>query len=362
MPSKSDAVSTSDAGQRWVLHVDLDQFLAAVEVLRRPELRGKPVVVGGKGDPTQRGVVSTASYEAREYGIRSGMALRTAVRKCPDAVFLPVDEPVYLEVSERVMDTLRSFPAAVEVLGWDEAFMEPDPVPDDPEALAHDVQRAVREETELSCAVGIGDNKLRAKIATEFGKPGGTFRLTERNWYPVMADRPTDALWGIGRKTAKRLAGLGIETVRDLALADPRWLADQIGPTMGPWLRRTSRGVDTSPVDPTPWVARSHGRETTFQQNLTDWDDVRREIRRLAAQVTEDVVAEGRLAARVAIKIRYAPFFTYTRSKTLGGPTTDVGPITDAALEALDRLDRRDPVRLLGVRADLSPIDASPAS
>ena len=348
---------TADPARRWVLHVDLDQFLAAVEVLRRPELRGKPVVVGARGDPTERGVVSTASYEAREYGIRSGMALRTAARKCPDAVFLPVDEPAYLEVSERVMETLRSFPAAVEVLGWDEAFMEPDPAPDDPEAFARDVQRAVREETELSCTVGIGDNKLRAKIATEFGKPGGTFRLTEENWYPVMADRPTDALWGIGRKTAKRLAGLGIHTVRDLALSDPRWLAEQIGPTMGPWLRRTSRGVDTSPVDPTPWVARSRGREETFQENLTDWERVRREVRRLAARVTEDIGAEGRRAIRVGVKVRYAPFFTYTRSKTLAEPTADLEPITAAALEALERLDRRDPVRLLGVRTDLEPLE-----
>jgi DNA polymerase IV len=340
-----------------VLHVDLDQFLAAVEVLRRPELRGKPVVVGGKGDPTQRAVVSTASYEAREYGIRSGMALRTAAKRCPDAVFLPVDEPTYLAVSEEVMAVLRSFPAVVEVLGWDEAFMEPDPVPDDPEAMAHDIQRAVREATELSCSIGIGDNKLRAKIATEFGKPGGTYRLTEENWYPVMADRPTDALWGIGRRTAKRLAGLGITTVRELALSDPRWLAEQIGPTMGPWLRRTSRGVDNSPVDAAPWVARSHGRETTFQQDLTDWEQVRDEVRRLAAQVTDDVVAEERQAMRIAIKVRYAPFFTYTRSKTLPEPTVDGATIAAAALEALERLDRRDPIRLLGVRADMAPVE-----
>jgi DNA polymerase IV len=350
--------TTPQSPQRWVLHVDLDQFLAAVEVLRHPELSGRPVIVGGKGDPTQRAVVSTASYEAREYGVRSGMALRTAARKCPDAVFLPVDEPAYLAVSEQVMDTLRSFPAVVEVLGWDEAFMEPEPPIDDPEAFARDVQRAVREATQLSCSVGIGDNKLRAKIATEFRKPGGMYRLTEENWYPVMADRPTDALWGIGRKTAKRLAGLGIETVRDLALSDPRWLAEQIGPTMGPWLRRTSRGVDTSPVDGTPWVARSRGREETFQRDLTEWDEVRDEIRRLAAKVVDDVVAEQRQVMRVAVKVRYVPFFTYTRSRTLTEPTTDVEPITTAALEALERLDRRDPIRLLGVRADLLPLES----
>lgn len=338
-----------------MLHVDLDEFLAAVEVLRRPELRGRPVVVGGEGDPTQRGVVSTASYEAREFGIRSGMPLRTAARRCPDAVFLPVDAPAYLAVSEQVMATLRNFPAVVEVLGWDEAFLEPRPVPTDPEAMAGEIQRAVREATGLACSVGIGDNKLRAKIATEFGKPAGMFRLTERNWYAVMADRPTDALWGVGRKTAKRLAVLGISTVRELALSDPRWLAERLGPTIGPWLRRTSRGVDTSPVDASPWVPRSHSRETTFQQNLVDWGEVREEVRKLATRVASDVAAEKRQAQRVAIKVRYAPFFTQTRSVGLVAPTTDADAIAVAALEALERLQRRDPVRLLGVRADMTP-------
>ncbi|MGH9266749.1 MAG: DNA polymerase IV, partial [Acidimicrobiales bacterium] len=144
---------------RYVLHVDLDQFIAAVELLRRPELRGKPVVVGGAGDPSKRGVVSTANYEAREYGIRSGMPLRTAHRLCPEAVFLPVDSRAYLPASARVMDTLRKFPAVIQVTGWDEAFMAVEP--DDPETLAREVQRAVRERTGLWCSIGVGDNKLR---------------------------------------------------------------------------------------------------------------------------------------------------------------------------------------------------------
>src|ERR1700675_2908261 len=147
---------------RWVFHVDLDQFIAAVEVLRRPELRNRPVVVGGDGDPTKRGVVSTASYEAREFGVHSGMPLRTAFKRCPDAVFLPVDADAYREASKSVMAALRSFPAVVEVAGWDEAFMEV--LSEDPELLALDVQRAVLDRTELWCSVGIGDNKLRAKI------------------------------------------------------------------------------------------------------------------------------------------------------------------------------------------------------
>ena len=143
---------------RWVLHVDLDQFIAAVEVLRHPELRGRPVVVGGDGDPTKRGVVSTASYEAREYGVHSGLPLRTAARRLPDAVFLPVDREAYEEASAEVMDVLRSTGAVVEVLGWDEAFLGVET--DDPEGIARSLAQRVREATRLDCTVGIGENKL----------------------------------------------------------------------------------------------------------------------------------------------------------------------------------------------------------
>jgi DNA polymerase-4 len=296
--------------------------------------------------------VATASYEAREYGVGSAMPLRTAARKCPDAVFLPVDAPAYEAASAVVMDTLRSFDAVVEVLGLDEAILGVDT--GDPEAFAHRVRRAVLEATGLHCSVGVGDNKLRAKLATDFGKPQGVFRLTEENWYDVMADRPTDALWGIGRKTAKRLAGLGITTVRELALADPGRLADELGPTMGPWYRRLARGVDTSPVEGTSWVARSHSRETTFQQNLTDPQRIEEEVRRLARLVVEDVRREGRPAVRVAVKVRYAPFDTHTRSLTLEEPTSDLGPVEEAAVRLLARLGLDRPVRLLGVRAEMA--------
>ncbi len=335
-----------------MLHVDLDQFVAAVEVLRRPELVGQPVVVGGRGDPTERGVVSTASYEAREYGVRSGMPLRTAARKCPEAVFLPVDGPAYEEVSASVMDTLRSLDVVVQVLGWDEAFLGV--VTDDPEAFARQVQAAVLDATRLHCSVGVGDNKLRAKIATDFGKPRGVFRLTEENWYAVMADRPTSALWGIGRKTAKRLAGLGIVTVRDLAQADPHQLAAELGPTMGPWYRRLGRGVDTSPVDATPYVPRGRGRETTYQANLTDWAEVEAEVRRLAEQVTRDLRRERRPAVRVGLKVRYAPFETHTASVTLPAATDSAEAFAAAAVALLDKFDTSRAIRLLGVRAEMA--------
>jgi DNA polymerase IV len=431
----SDAATSGPTGvhpiEHWVLHVDLDQFIAAVEVLRRPELAGKPVIVGGDGDPTKRGVVSTASYEAREYGVGSGMALRLAARKCPEAVFLPVDRDAYDAASAGVMGTLRSLewggrPVVVEVLGWDEAFLAagprpgeeqesgrtsqlgrgrpwagaadeldaeatpvveagqgrpppvqqearevslgrgpsggptpaPAPAPDplaDPVAFAGHIRARVLEETRLHCSVGIGDNKLRAKIATEFGKPRGSYVLTAENWFEVMGDRPTTALWGIGSKTGKKLAALGIDTVEQLATSDARVLAAELGPTMGPWYHRIGRGVSDGAVSAEPWVPRAHGRETTFQEDLDDWDRIADEVRALTRQVKDDIDREGRLAARVGLKLRYRPFITISRSLTLETATNDPDELAAAAVSLLDRVEKDRPVRLLGVRLEMVP-------
>jgi nucleotidyltransferase/DNA polymerase involved in DNA repair len=337
---------------RWVLHVDLDQFIAAVEVLRRPELRGLPVVVGGDGDPAKRGVVSTASYEARASGVHSGLPLRTAARRCPEAVFLPVDKEAYEAVSAEVMATLRGFDAVVEVLGWDEAFLAVDT--DDPEEVARQIAGRVRAATHLDCSVGIGRNKLQAKLATGFGKPAGVFRITGETWFEVLGDRPTDALWGIGSKTAKRLAGLGIGTVRELAVADPDALAGHFGPTTGPWLVLLARGRDISPVTDTPYVPRSRSREATFQIDIADWDEVRREVARLARLVAADVAKEERPAVRVVVKVRFAPFITRTHGHQLTAPASDPAVIEQAALAALARFTEGRPVRLLGVRAEFA--------
>ncbi|MET9246484.1 DNA polymerase IV [Nonomuraea sp. NPDC003709] len=335
----------------WILHVDLDQFIAAVEILRHPELRGKPVVVGGSGDPTQpRTVAATATYEAREHGIHSGMPLRTALKRCPEAIFLPSDPPAYEAASAHVMAVLREFPVRVEIWGWDEAFLGA--TTDDPETLAATIRQTVRERTQLSCSIGIGDNKHQAKLASGLAKPAGIYRLTSDNWAEIMNDRPTDALWGIGAKISKKLAALGLYTVAQLAAADPAHLARHFGPTNGPWYRYLALGKGEAEIVTTPWIARGHSRETTFQHDLTDEADITHHVAALATQVAHDAREAGRDITRVSVKVRFTPFLTRTRQSKLPAPTTDPATIQQAALTILTRFDFTRPVRLLGVAVD----------
>jgi DNA polymerase-4 len=334
----------------FVLHVDLDQFIAAVELLRRPELRGRPVVVGGVGDPTLRGVVMTASYEARRFGVRSGMPLRTALKRCPGAVFLPSDPEAYRAASRSVMAVLRSFPAVFENAGWDEAFLEVDA--GDPEALAHEVRSAVLAATQLSCSVGIGRNKLQAKIASDMAKPGGVFVLTDANWDEVMGGLQPHALWGIGSKRSAQLAELGIRTVAQLASADEEALAERFGPGTGPWLRRLALGEMDWRVSSKPYVPRSRSREVTFQQDLRTAEEVRREVASLARELVGEIAGDGRLVVRVVVKIRFVPFITVTHGAALDGPTLDPDLIEEGAMRALSRFELTRRVRLVGVRAE----------
>jgi DNA polymerase-4 len=347
----------STAAQPWVLHVDLDQFIAAVEVLRRPELAGRPVIVGGRGDPTERAVVSTASYEAREYGVGSGMPLRIAARKVPDAVILPVDHEAYNAASAEVMAALRAQPGAVvQVLGWDEAFVGI--TAEDPEAFARAIQQAVLERTRLHCSVGIGDTLVRAKVATGFGKPRGVYRLTSQNWLEVMGARPTIDLWGVGTKISRRLTALGIQTVAELAAAPEDALVAEFGPRMGLWYRQLGRGEGASVVDDTPWVARGHGRETTFQENIVDPAAIAQAARDLLDQVLDDVAAEGRPVVGLGLKVRYAPFFTKTFTKKIAS-TFDRDVVIAKAMELVAKIEPDRPLRLLGMRAEMAmPDDA----
>jgi DNA polymerase-4 len=342
----------------WILHVDLDQFIAAVEVRRRPELRGLPVVVGGSGDPTaRRQVVATASYEARDFGVHSGMPLRMAARKCPDAVFLPSDPAAYEEASAEVMQTLREFPVVVEVWGWDEAFLGAKT--DDPEALAHAIRTAVLERTGLSCSVGVGENKQQAKLATGFAKPAGVARLTHDTWWEIMGDRPTEALWGVGPRMAHRLAELGLHTVRQLASADSDVLSREFGPRMGPWYGLLGRGIGDTHVTDVPWVPKSRSHETTYPEDVADPAEIAERVAGLARAVTREVVDQGRTVVRVAVKVRFSSFFTQTRISKLPEPTREPEAVAAAALRVLGRFELGRPVRLLGVRVELNDVAAA---
>jgi DNA polymerase IV len=341
----------------WILHVDLDQFQAAVEVRRNPELAGLPVIVGGNGDPTEpRKVVTCASYPAREFGVRAGMPLRTAVRKCPDAVFLPLDTEAYDEASEEVMALLRDFGHPVEVWGWDEAYVGADlDDADDPIKLAQQIREVVAAGTGLSCSVGISENKQRAKVATGFGKPAGIYQLTESNWMAVMGDREVDALWGVGPKTAKKLAGLGITTVADLAATDATLLTSTFGPTTGLWILLLAKGGGDTNVSAEPWVPRSRSHVVTFPEDLTERVEIDAAVVDLARQTLAEIVNQDRVVSRVAVTVRTKTFFTRTKIRKLATPGTDGELITQTALQLLDQFDLDRPVRLLGVRLELLP-------
>jgi DNA polymerase-4 len=335
------------------LHVDLDQFLAAVEVRRRPELAGRPVVVGGNGDPTRpRQVVATASYAARRFGVHSGMPLGQALRRCPDAVFLPSDRAAYDAASEEVMATLRSFPVDVEVLGWDEAFVGGDI--DAPEPLAIEIQARVLAETGLTCAVGIGETKLQAKTATGFAKPGGVARLTTAGWLATMGGRDVTALNGIGARTRRRLAELGIRTVAELGAADHHALAAAFGPTIGPNLKLLGLGGLPSPVHSAPRVAKGRSKEVTFERDVHDHAEIEAVVVEFARELTESVVDEGREVTHVAVKVRTPSFYTRTKISKLEQPTTAPDVVAAKAIDVWRRFELTRPVRLLGVRVQLA--------
>jgi DNA polymerase IV len=337
---------------RWILHVDLDQFLASVELGRHPELAGLPVIVGGDGDPTEaRKVVTCASYEAREFGVHAGMPLRTAARRCPDATFLPSDPAAYDAASEQVMGLLRDLGHPVEVWGWDEAYLGTDV--ENPSHLAEQIRAVISSATGLSCSVGISDNKQRAKVATGFAKPAGVYTLTESNWMTVMGDRPVDALWGVGPKTTKKLATLDITTVWQLAHTDAELLTSTFGPRTGLWLLLLANGGGDDTVSSEPWVPRSRSHVVTFPQDLTDRSEMDSAVTELAQRALSEVVAASRIVTRVAVTVRTATFYTRTKIRKLDEPTTDPDVVVAAALRVLDLFELDRPVRLLGVRLEL---------
>ncbi len=284
------------------------------------------------------------------------MPLRTAARKCPDAIFLPLDTDAYDDASEEVMGLLRDIGHPVEVWGWDEAYVGAElDDSQDPIELAEQIREVVAAGTGLSCSVGISDNKQRAKVATGFGKPAGVFTLTESNWMTVMGDREVDALWGVGPKTAKKLVGLGITTVADLAAADATLLTSTFGPTTGLWILLLAKGGGDTKVSAEPWVPRSRSHVITFPADLTERAEIDAAVVDLARQTLAEIVAAGRVVTRVAVTVRTKTFFTRTKIRKLPSAGNDGELITQTALELLDQFELDRPVRLLGVRLELAP-------
>ena len=329
------------------LHADMDAFYVAVELVRRPELRGKPVVVATGTDPHARGVVMTASYEAREYGVHSALPLAVAHRRCPQAVLIPRDMELYKRASRKVMGILGEFSDTIEVVGLDEAYLDLSSSPA-PKARARELKGRVRAETRLACSVGIGPNKLLAKIASDLEKPDGRCVLAPERMLEAVGERPATLLPGVGPRTAERLGEIGVVTVNDLAKADDSKLERAFGPRHGPALRSLANGHDERAVT-SERAQKSESRETTFPHDISDRTELAETLDRLAEQVAAGMVEGGHVGRTVTLKIRLRPFRTHTRSRTLPDPTADAGVIRAVAGDLLERFELDAPVRLLGV-------------
>ena len=325
----------------------MDAFYVAVELLRRPELRGRPVIVATGTDPHARGVVMTASYEARKYGVHSALPLAVAHRRCPQAVLIPRDMELYKRGSKRVMEILGAYSDTIEVAGLDEAYLDLTGSPA-PKARARELKRRVRDETRLTCSVGIAPNKLMAKIASDLEKPDGLCVLGHDRWLDAVGDRSAAILPGVGPRTEERLTALGIGTVRELADAPAGRLERAFGSRLGLSLRDTANGRDDRAVT-TDRAPKSESRETTFPHDVSDRSLLRDTLDRFAAEVGERLARDGYVGRTVTMKIRLRPFRTHTRSRTLPAPTADVATIRDVARELLDGFELDAPVRLLGV-------------
>jgi len=337
---------------RIILHVDMDYFFAAVEIHENPKLKGKPVVVGA--DPKGgygRGVVSTASMEARKYGLHSGMPISIAYRKCPNCVFLPVNFELYEETSARIMKILKEYADTLEIGGIDEAFLDISSLGSfkDAEQLAKKIKEEIERKEQLSCSIGIGPNKLVAKIASDHQKPDG---LTV-----VTPSKVTDFLWplnvrkipGVGPKSEKVLNEVGIETIGDLARMTVEQLKELFGKN-GEALYELSHGIDKSPVVEF-YETKSVGREFTFEKDTDDVSKIRRIMKEFVHQIHHDLV-EQKLRFRTAtLKIRYSGFETHTHSLTLKEATDEKERISELAEQLFECfIPLKKKVRLIGIR------------
>ena len=346
---------------RWILHVDMDAFFASVEQLDNPSLKGKPVIVGGLGP---RGVVATASYEARAYGVHSAMPMAKARTLCPQGVYLAPRFDRYEELAARIRGILQEYTPLVEPVSLDEAFLDitgTERLHGPPERVAQEVHDRIPEELGLTCSVGLAYNKLLAKLASDSAKPGGLLIVKPEDAQGFLDPLPVGRLWGIGPKTVQRLASRGICTVGDLRAVDVSLLTSWFGPRSGVHLWRLARGLDDSPVVPER-EAKSLSQEVTYPEDLYDPRTIRAQVRELSLKVAGRLKAGGLLARVVRLKVRWSDFATNTRQLRLPEPTDHALLIAEAALGLLNRLEAEGRgVRLLGVGVgDLSPAEFRP--
>ncbi len=336
---------------RIILHIDMDSFFASVEVRENPLLRGLPVIVGadpkgGRG----RGVVSTASYEARKCGVRSGMPISRAYRLCPEAVFLPVHFPLYIATSERIMRIVEGYGEDLEPVSIDEAYLDVSRA-DSFEAaaqLASRMKEEIWEKEHLTCSVGIGPSRVVAKIASDMKKPDGLTVIRPENVAGFLGPLPVGSIPGIGKKTEKALAERGISTIRQLADTDVQALQSLFG-RWGVYMHMLARGLDTSPARPVT-ETRSIGRETTFETDTDRVSVLEETIESLSARIHRSLMEEGYAFRTITLKVRDDRFVTHTRSQTLDHVSTEYATIRRISRELLDEFMDGRKIRLLGIR------------
>jgi len=336
---------------RRILHLDMDAYFAAIELRRHPELKGTPLVIGGRGDPTKRGVVSTANYEARSFGIHSGMPLRTAFKLCPEAVFLPVDFQTYEHVSHQIKTIVSEFSSIVEDAGIDEWYLDITHTKLTPYALAQEIKHRIKTATGLSCSIGIAPNKLLAKIASDLQKPDGLTQIIASDIKERIWPLPVRKLLGVGPKTEARLQELDVSTIGDLAAVPLEDLVTRFGPAHGAYLQRAARGIDDSPLV-THWEPKSMGRETTFEVDVSDEGMLEDTLARLARDAARRMKQQNYRCRRVTVILRYADFETHTHSLPLPALTDDRELIIETALGGLHHFPLAKKVRLVGVRLE----------
>ncbi|RXZ70476.1 DNA polymerase IV [Agromyces albus] len=344
-----------------ILHVDMDAFFVSVELLTRPELRGKPVLVGGTAG---RGVVAAASYEARRFGVNSAMPMSIALQRCPNAIVLRGDYASYAKYSKQVMAIFEQLTPLVEPLSIDEAFLDVSGarrLHGSPAEIAWTIRERVRAETGLTCSVGVAATKYVAKVASSRAKPDGMLVVPAADTVAFLHPLPVSALWGVGRVTEESLLRLGLRTVGDVATMPHDALVRAVGPALASRLERLANGIDPRDVHTTR-VEKSIGHENTFGYDLTDPVDIRRELLRLADNVGVRLRKAGLVGRTVVLKLRYGDFRTVTRSRTLAEPTDVARRIYDEASEALTELiGDGQRIRLIGVRAEHLQVSGSGA-